>query len=334
MTPTMRRVHAFTLIELLVVIAIIGILVAVALPAVQMARESGRRLQCQNNLKQIGVALANYQAAIGVYPFGVGGSGPITVGGRVGRWSPQSQLLPYLEQAALFNALNFDFVPWGHHPIHSPPNFTVLTQRVACFLCPSDTDAIVDSWNEYNMAKNNYRANAGTKPFNLQLDSTDGTGKNDGVFWYQSAVGPGAIVDGLSSTAMFSERCLGNPNQPDLKGDYYLANPSLDECRRASPTTTPRHSKLEEWSGQRWADGNVFYTRYHHIFGPNAVSCNFGSEDFDGQVLVTATSRHPSGVNLLLADGSVRFVKETIRLELWKALGTVMGGETIDQNAF
>src|SRR3954462_12827398 len=97
--------RGFTLIELLVVIAIIGVLVALLLPAVQAAREAARRDQCSNNLKQIGLALANYESALRVYPFGGGGGRP--PGNVVNRWSAQSQLLPYLEQPALFNALNF-----------------------------------------------------------------------------------------------------------------------------------------------------------------------------------------------------------------------------------
>jgi prepilin-type processing-associated H-X9-DG protein len=328
----MRR--AVTLIELLVVTAVIVLLIALALPAVQVVRESARRVQCQHHLKQIGLALANYQSAIGVYPFGVGGSGPTVVGGGIGRWSAHSQLLPYLEQATLFNAMNFDFVPWGHHRTFSPPNTTALSQRVPGFLCPSDADALIDSWNEYNMAKNNFRASAGTKPYNLKLDSPGETGQNDGVFWYQSSVRPSSVIDGLSLTALFSERCLGTPNSPDAKSDYYLTGPTIAACLRASISTDPRHTKHEEWSGQRWGDGNAFYTRYHHILPPHSPSCNFGKEDFDAQVVVSATSRHPGGVNLLLADGSVRFVTNSVNANVWKALGSIAGGESLGAREF
>jgi prepilin-type processing-associated H-X9-DG protein len=105
-------------------------------------------------------------------------------------------------------------------------------------------------------------------------------------------------------------------------------------CEQAGPTATPRHTKLEEWSGQRWADGNVFYARYHHILPPNSVSCNFGSEDFDAQVVVTATSRHPGGVNLLLADGSVRFVSDSVQPNIWRSLGSIAGGEQVNATQF
>ncbi len=167
-------------------------------------------------------------------------------------------------------------------------------------------------------------------PYNLKEDSPDGTGHNNGMFWYQSALAPADILDGTSHTALFSERCMGNSAQPDAKSDYYLTAPSVAACAQASPATHSRHSSPVEWSGQRWADGNVFYTRYQHVFPPQRPSCNFGIEDYDAQVVVTATSRHPGGVNLLRADGSVRFIGDAIDESVWKALGTIAGGETTE----
>lgn len=327
----MRPARGFTLIELLVVMAVIGLLVALLLPAVQAAREAARRMQCQNNLKQIGLALAAYEAAVRVYPFGVGGGGPVDVGGGVARWSAQSQLLPYLERADVFNSVNFSFVPWVHHPVYGQHNHTALSSRIAVFLCPSDPDQILET---YNLAHNSYRACAGTLPYNLRFDSPDATGRNDGIFWYQSAIRPAELIDGASATAMFSERCLGNSSRPDPKSDYYLTSPSLQACAQASLATTPRHSSPQEWSGQRWADGNLFYTRYQHVFPPNLPSCNFGTEDFDAQVVVTATSRHPGGVNVLLADGSVRLVQDAIDANIWTALGSIARGEVLDATGF
>ncbi len=182
--PNPRR--GFTLIEILVVIAVIAILIALLLPAVQAAREAARRAQCSNNLKQIGLALANYESALRVYPFGVGGGGP--PGNVFNRWSAQSQLLPYLEQVALFNSLNFTGTPWLNlNPVFGPMNQTAITTRIACFLCPSDVDRIDDP---LNLAHNNYRACAGTLPYNLKNDSPDRTGRNNGGFWFQSAISP------------------------------------------------------------------------------------------------------------------------------------------------
>ncbi len=314
----------FTLIEVLVVIAIIGVLVALLIPAVQMAREAARRGSCINNLKQIGLALAGYESMHAVYPFGDGGGTPP---GFLPRWSAHSQLLPFLEQRSVYNALNFSGLPWAHHPIYGAPNATGLLTQLTVFLCPSDVGFILD---QDGTSCNNYRACAGTLPINLVDDPVKNTGRNDGAFWFQSAVKISAISDGTSSTAAFSERCLGNSTQPDPLGDVYEVVPTLAPCEQASPATTPRYAHSLEWSGQRWSDGNAFYTRYHHYLTPQMQSCTTGIADTDGQLAETATSRHPGGVNLLTADGSVRFVKQTIAPATWKAMATIAGGEVVN----
>jgi prepilin-type N-terminal cleavage/methylation domain-containing protein/prepilin-type processing-associated H-X9-DG protein len=327
--PATARRRGFTLIELLVVIAVIGLLIALLLPAVQAARESARRASCQNHLKQFGLALAYYEAAHRVFPFGVGGGGPA---GRTPRWSAPSQLLPDLEQEALFHSLNFAGVPWLHDPVLGAMNQTTLRTRVDVFLCPSDVDQIVEPT---GLAHINYRGNAGTLPYNQYRDSPDGTGRNTGVFWYQGAVKLADIRDGSSQTASFSERCLGVTAHADPSSDYYLVDAEVASCRAAGPSTTPRFTGPYEWSGGRWADGNALYTRYHHIFPPLEPSCLLGgSEDNDSPSVVTATSRHRGGVNLLLVDGSVRFVRGTVADAPWRALGSITGGEVVRQDEF
>ncbi len=314
--------RAFTLIELLGVVSMIGVLVALLLPAVQVAREAARRSECQNNFRQIGLALANYQEAVGVYPFGVGGAGPRNY---TPRWSAQSQLLLYLEQSSLFHTLNFSGVPWAGDANFSAPNLSALSTQISLFLCPSDSDETGDP---YNLGHNSYRACAGTQPYNL-------TEKNDGAFWYQSAVAPEALRDGMSTTAVFSERCLGSVSRPDPKGDYYLSTPSDETCTGVDGIPMARFLSPVELSGERWADGNVFYTRYQHVLTPNKNSCLLGgNEDNVGPVVVTATSRHPSGVNVLLGDGSVRFVKESIDLAAWRGLATIAGGEVLSGDEY
>jgi prepilin-type N-terminal cleavage/methylation domain-containing protein/prepilin-type processing-associated H-X9-DG protein len=311
----------FTLIEMLVVIAIIGILIAILIPAVQMAREAFRRGACLNNLRQIGLGLASYEGVHRAYPYGVGGGSPP---GFLPRWSAHSQLLPFIEQRVVFDSLNFSGLPWAHHPIYGAPNSTGLLTRLAVFLCPSDIGTIAD---RDGNSCNNYRACAGTKPINIIDDTTKITGVNDGGFWFQSAVTIAAIRDGTTATAVFSERCLGNSAQPDPLGDVYEVSPALNVCEGASLATAPRYAHSLEWSGQRWSDGNAFYTRYHHYLPPLMQSCTTGIADTDGELAETATSRHPGGVNLLTADGSVRFIKSSISLAPWRAFGTIAGGE-------
>jgi prepilin-type processing-associated H-X9-DG protein len=246
------------------------------------------------------------------------------------RWSAHSQLLRHLEHDALFNALNFCGVPWAHDAHYSPRNQTVLATVLSVFLCPSDWDGIEEV---YELAHNNYRACAGSLPYNLPSDSPTKNPGNNGVFWYQSAIRPAHIRDGMATTALFSERCLGSSSTPDAQADYYMTPPSEHACRNARPETSTRFTSFVEWSGQRWGDGNVFYTRYQHLFTPNRPSCMYGQEDDDGHVVVTASSRHDGGVNLLTADGSARFVKNGIAEPVWRALGTIRGAEVVDLSA-
>jgi len=304
-------------------------LIGFLLPAVQAARETARRARCLDNLKQIGLATSAYQATLQVLPFGVGGGGPPNY---VPRWSAHSQLLPFLEQSAVYHALNFAHVPWSHDLTYSAANETASHTSLSIFLCPSDSDSIPDP---PALAHNSYRANAGTRPVNLTFPFPAGSGANDGPFWFQSAVAPAQFRDGLGNTALFSERCLGATPAIDPRADYFLAGTDPESCSGVDPATTPAYLNQElEWSGGRWGDGNIFYTRYHHISTPNRPSCNHGRDDFRGRAVVTASSRHPGGVNLLLADGSARFVRDAIDPRAWQALGTLAGGEVIDAAAW
>ena len=132
-----------------------------------------------------------------------------------------------------------------------------------------------------------------------------------------------------------SASCLGTSQGGDPKGDYYLIAPaSVEDCAQTNSALARRYANPVELSGERWADGSVFYTRYNHILTPNKISCDLGNRDFDGQVVVTASSRHPGGVNLQTADGAVRFVKETIDQQIWSALGTIAGREVVGNDQF
>lgn len=198
----MCRNGGFTLIELMVAILIIGVLCSLLVPAVATSREAARRMQCVSNLKQLTLAAANYEAAHGAYPYGVGGGAPPGPG-RVPRWSTHAQLLVGLEQSNVYDAINFSGVAWLSDPVYGPQNSTALTTTLSVFLCPSDPDVMTDP---YHLGHVSYRGNAGTLPYNLAADSPDGTGRNNGFFWFQSAVRIAEVTDGTSNSAIFSER--------------------------------------------------------------------------------------------------------------------------------
>ncbi|QEH37575.1 hypothetical protein OJF2_61660 [Aquisphaera giovannonii] len=327
----MARRPAFTLIEVLVVIGIIGLLVGLLLPAVQSAREAARRLQCTNNLKQLALAAASYEASRGAYPFGVGGGAPAGPG-RVPRWSCQSQLLRELDQAPLFNSLNFAGVAWASDTVFGPPNGTAITTSLSVFLCPSDSDRIADT---PRLGHNSYRACAGTLPINLAEGSPDGTGRNDGIFWFQGSVRPATIADGLSVTAMFSERCLGGSWRLDAASDIYMSGPAPASCAGIVPRSGDRYGVPWEQSGGRWGDGGLFYTRYNHALTPGRPSCILGgTNDYSTPIVASASSRHPGGVNVAMADGSVHFIGNRVDPAVWKSLATVSGGEAADASRY
>jgi prepilin-type processing-associated H-X9-DG protein len=246
-------------------------------------------------------------------------------------------------------------------PVHGPPNPTALATKIAVYLCPSDPDWSADP---FDLGHVNYRGNAGTLPYNLAADSPDGTGRNNGFFWFQSAVRVAEVTDGTSNTALFSERCLGTSSVPDLKADYYMNGPNRNTCQNTTPGLTSRYAVPHELSGQRWGDGalfytmtrqrakkpgippriprvpsrlsgHCFYTRYNHIFPPNKPSCLLGgTNDYGCQVVVSASSRHPGGVNVATADGAVRFAKDSIDLRTWTAMGTIAEGEVVSASSY
>ena len=273
--PESRRT-GFTLIELLVVIAIIAVLIALLLPAVQAAREAARRIQCAGNLKQIGIALHNYQSAIGSFPVGFlypTGPVPATTSPLQYRWSALAQMAPFLEQANLYNALNFDY-PLAHRPTGAPSPFwplypanaTVMATRVSIFVCPSDGAP---------------PPAADSGPTNYAFCTGDGSNGGDatmarGAFILGPAITLGQVTDGTSSTVAASEQLLGIagpysqttplplPSPPSRAFSRVASGPLTDEACSASPSGWLLNK------GASWWDGNYLNTLYNHHATPNA----------------------------------------------------------------
>ncbi len=335
-----RLRRGLTLIELLVVVAIIGVLIALLLPAVQSAREAARRIACTGNLKQLGLALVNYQTTFSVYPFGVGADGDTSIANLAAptnrRYSMHAQILPFIERPALFSGLNFARSPFFPDETGDPrtitgagPNETAAATRVAVFLCPSDFDRMPSRpWGQ-----NNYRSCNG--------GSWSGRA-GDGMFGQGSAIRPADIRDGLSQTVALSEKVRGHDDfqRTDIPSDIFRLPAPWTEAKfrdwcgtldAVEAATLPRNPATSN-SGQTWLEGNMTWTRYNHLLPPGQRTCANGLT-WNG-VAMTATSRHPGGVNIALADGSVRFVRESVNPDIWRALATIRGREVVASDAY
>ena len=335
----MRR--AFTLIELLVVIAIIAVLIALLLPAVQAAREGARRAQCLNNLKQLGLAISNYESSLGVLPMtmALAGTGN-TVAYDTG-WSAQARILPYLEGNTLFNAANIGVFK------EDPSNSTVIMLTVAAFICPSEV-----------------KPGASTHDYGVAGVVNYGFCGGDWFVWggfngpyNRQAFGPNRsrkfseVTDGLSNTLFAAEvkayqaasNCrfttlpsLNDPNNiPSPLADPFAVAPEYDNGGCITQNEYEFHTE--------WSDGHVHAAGFTTAWPPNKaiigrvtypgmdLDLNGMNEENGGPTFaaINARSYHPGGVNALFGDGSVKFIKGTVNGLVWRALGTVQGGEVI-----
>ncbi|MEW4570109.1 DUF1559 domain-containing protein [Tautonia sp. JC769] len=337
----------FTLIELLVVIAVIGILIALLLPAVQAAREAARRAQCTNNLKQIGLALHTYHDAHHRFPPGR------LRGLRDGHgrcFSAYAQILPQLDQANAFAAINFDHSPDnGPSGASVPENTTIMNLTLGILLCPSDEFRKLQG----DSGVHNYPLNTGTT-YPVSPRNPGGIPVT-GTFFENSAISLADIRDGASQTVCIAETIkadLGGPSVWDgvSRTNGFVLTRGNDNSGNG-PELTDYASQcsgaglaLQQTRGSRWVYGAPGHSMYNHVRPPNdpGVDCRGGLPHSSRTNYwwdrlshnVAARSRHPGGVNGLLCDGSVRFFKDGISPSTWRALGSRNGGEVVGGDAF
>jgi prepilin-type processing-associated H-X9-DG protein len=349
---------------LLVVISIIAVLIALLLPAVQMAREAARKTQCRNNLKQIGLALQNYHSTYNVFP--PDGALWATQNGESWtwqgepNWSSKVHLLPYMEYPQLYNSINFDFGSfdvnsWSWDQGEAIPNVTLFSQRLAAYICPSDP---APQHPNLLTPASNYAQNGGTDAwFTL---GTNFQWKVNGFLWVMGNQGSSVsgstlmapinitkLSDGTSNTIAFGEWVRGNATLDPTEGvkrpkgaNWTVGGPNAfateDEWRTACENV-PYTVATWVWDerGSPWfyftQGGSGRGSGLGVTMRPNQPSCeaNWFIDKFE-----TASSMHPGGVNFLFADGSVRFISDSIDYATYRALGTRAGGETVETKGF
>jgi len=347
MTPHRPTIRGFTLIELLVVIAIIAVLIALLLPAVQSAREAARRAQCSNNLKQMGLGLANYESAHQRYPLGAffrnDSNPPLPPCAGFHEQSFLISILPFIEQQPLYDNHNFLI-----HYTDNQINRTVYSTGVQGFWCPSDGAAAVPDSRSmgYPIYYTNYRGSAGTAFYvgRYSQPSCDGTystrlARADGMLYYDSSVPIAGITDGTSNTMIVGELAYGKIPPSD------------------------------RWDWVWWYSGNNADTLANTLYPINPqkkLNENYVNRDMLGInvsiMFHSFSSFHPGGMNAAFCDGSVKFLKDTIntmpfdaatglplgiqpdangilqkvpghQMGVWQALSTRNGGEVISSDS-
>ncbi|MDO5554224.1 MAG: DUF1559 domain-containing protein [Planctomycetia bacterium] len=333
----------FTLVELLVVIAIIGVLIALLLPAVQAARESARRMSCTNNLKQIGIAMHNFHDTNGHFP------GLATESNYC--YSPQAQLLAFVEQVALRDLIDLSeplFVGSAMKNLTINEKYKeTITYKIPLFRCPTDAGRDEFQLTEdkvgtiKNCAGGNYVGCIGSGSGTFY----DCRYKTDGLFYYGSQAGFHSMTDGSSNTMVFSETlrgCGDDSVQPGPIGDPkrqtmnvaklykpVSGQPGLNGLSDPSDETLAALcSASSSFQGERcasWIVGKPYACTFSAYLAPNSsihdmVSMSIG--------YFSARSQHPDGVHSLLGDGSVRKISNSVDRAAWKALATIAGNET------
>ena len=342
------RRRGFTVIELIVVIVIVGILIALILPAVCSARESARRSQCVNNLKQIGLALHNYVSANeALPPMGQSFSNEYPQYGWAQgpqNFSMKTRILPFLECSSSYNSINFLVSPiWGTDSSNpaivdgKDINFTIRHLKINSYFCPSDANE--PGTGDPQLPGGSYGENRGLNRYNSAW-ATTGIGYVQGHDNSRNTtLNFASIKDGLSNTAAFSEWVRGKGQTGTKQTDglhmtYQLPGNSLQLYPQGDPDADYKlaqacqNSTVRQWDfrGEVWTVADSGRGGgYYHNQPPNRKSCQQSGDES----LIGASSYHPGGANLLLMDGSVKFAKASIAIRTWQAIGTIDRAELI-----
>ena len=379
-----KSYRGFTLVELLVVIAIIGILIGLLLPAVQAAREAARRMQCTNNLKQLGLAVQNFEDANGRIPnqyqdpywtSGSYASSDSTIQGRLNRISCQTMLLPYIEQGALYNIItgcfsqaastgdsSYAISPTDSGTIPTGQSQNPYAVAIDAFLCPSDANAqaskSLSSSNASHLGRCSYGCNMGDMITHNTLDSQK---KRRGVFVNGALAGKTSLAtckDGTSNTMAFAEIGVSDvladsDSDSDITtGIGYVSGviskaPAVCLALRGSDGLFVDGTTTYAQKGRRWCNASYASTNFQAVLAPNSPSCSSSTSDLGARpMMISASSSHNGGVNVVMMDGSVRFVSDTIDAGdantvntdgysgkslrgVWGAMATPRGKETV-----
>jgi prepilin-type N-terminal cleavage/methylation domain-containing protein/prepilin-type processing-associated H-X9-DG protein len=361
--------RAFTLIELLVVIAIIAVLIALLLPAVQAAREAARRIQCTNNMKQIGLGLHNYHSVHNVFAMGCS-SGQYNPPGTI--WSvkqnlgPLALMLPFLEQTPVYNSINFnfgadEFEPLASRSLTASIQATATNSSIKAFQCPSDPLAGAPDY-QGTTNTTNYYASVGTTMYWSQLGTTFSNSvpsvnmPSTGLFTLQASYGLNSCTDGSSNTIAFGEAAVGSQTAQlgqklvgvvnvtalvpfetlDASSSLAKTMAAIQACQNAWQTKVGGTPDTQR--GDNWSHGSLAISLFNTIVPPNYANGSFSycsSIGSGGRAdLSNSDSWHPGGVNVTMADGSVRFIKNSINISTWMALGTRGNGEILSADSY